>query len=200
MRRLYAVLLFALAASAPALGFDAATLAAVEKLKDGRPIPISRVATLMMNAERWCYQQVDNGCAWSDVYLSADDQGARFEISTAWTETERITYFSEGVFRDGRFICGTGIDWSTSVVAYEKYNGRAITGRALDMIRAESATYSGGDEGECFDYLFVGMDEESQTISLVQRLFLDGQTNADDNAEVTLYFDAVAAERLEIYW
>lgn len=190
-----------LAGAPSALAFDADSQAVLDRMKSGKLMPISDVAVLMMGSERWCYNERAGECSWSDIYLSTDAKGAVYEISNPWSEEVDISFVDEGVFRDDRYICEIGHDWITSVRAYGREDGNAIEGRALatlkDDIRAQ-VTIEGSDD--CFDYVYRGADPQRQIVTLLQRQYVDGETNPADDAVVSLYFDKDAAEALGWYW
>lgn len=204
MRRLvpglFAGLLLSALGLVPVLAYDAASQALVDRFKPGKLVPIADVGALMLGAERWCYNQRDNECAWSDIYLSVSDDVVRYELSNPWSETVDISFVAEGEFRSGRYICETGYDWISSVRAYIRNDGMAIEGRELEALKQEIADYVDiGNQSDCFDYLYAGHDAGAQTISLTQRHFVGGVHDPANDAGVTLHFDKATAEDLGWY-
>lgn len=201
MRALALSLVLILAGAAPSLGFDAESQALIERMKAGKLVPISDVATLMMGSERWCYKQQENNCAWSDIYLSVSESGATYEISNPWSEEVDISFIDEGVFKQDRYICETGADWVPTVRAFGREDGTAIEGRDLAALKDEiHSQIDVSDDDDCFDYLYQGSDAAAQTVMLLQRQYVDGETDPANDAVVTLYFDKAAADNLGWYW
>lgn len=185
----------------PAMGQDAASQAVVDRMKAGKLVPIADIATLMMGAERWCYQEKEGECAWSDIYLSVDAKGASFELSNPWSEAIDISFVDVGEFKDGRYICETGNDWLPTLRAYSREDGTAIEGRDLAALKLEVDIQLGlGDDKDCFDYLFQGADAGTETVTLLQRQYVDGRTDPANDAVVTLHFDKESADDLGWYW
>ena len=185
----------------PGLGQDTQSQAVLDRMKAGKLMPISDVAVLMMASERWCYRQQENNCAWSDIYLSVDEAGASYEISNPWSEEIDISFVDQGVFRDGRYICETGQDWVPTVRAYARDSGNAIEGRELAALKQEiSSQVSVEDDDDCFDYLYQHRDKAAETVTLLQRQYVDGVTDPANDALVTLYFNKDAALALGWYW
>jgi len=198
-----AALLIALWAGpmSPAVAQDAASQAVIDVTKAGKLIPISDVAVLMMGAERWCYRLQEGNCAWSDIYLAVSETDATYEISNPWSEEVDISFVDRGVFKDDRYICETGNDWVPTVRGYERADGTAIEGRALAALKEEIyAMVTVADDDDCFDYLYQHQDKAEETVTLLQRHYIDGETDPADDALVTLYFDAEAAGDLGWYW
>lgn len=190
-----------LAGAAPGLGFDADTEAVLDRVKAGKLVRMDDVAVLMMGAERWCYNERDGACGWSDVYLSVDGDMARYEISNPWSEDIDISFVDNGVLRDNRYICETGFDWVPSVRAYDRDTGDAIEGRALEALRQEiMGVVTTANNSDCFDYLYQGAAPDKQIITLVQRQYVEGATDKANDAVVSLYFDTDAAQALGWYW
>jgi len=184
-----------------ALAQDAASQAVIDRMKAGKLIAIGDVATLMMGSERWCYRLQEGNCAWSDIYLEVTETGATYEISNPWSEEVDISFVDQGVFRQDRYICETGNDWVPSVRAYEREDGTAIEGRALAALKVEIAgIVTVEDDDDCFDYLYQHQDKAAETVTLLQRHYIDGETDPADDALVTLYFDKEAADALGWYW
>jgi hypothetical protein len=201
MHRLVLSLAVVLLGTAAATAFDDASQAVIDRSKTGKGVTITDVATLMMASERWCYNQQDTKCQWSDVYLSTTADKAVIEISTAWSETTDISYVSEGEFREGRFICDIAFDWIPSVRAYGRVDGYALEGRELADLRAEiSEMVDTSDDHACYDYIYRGHDASAQTITLLQRDYAGTGGDVLGEATVTLHFDKVTAEGLGWYW
>ncbi|MBJ3785906.1 hypothetical protein [Devosia sediminis] len=201
MRRLAFSLALLVAGAVPGLAFDADTEAVLDRLKTGKLVHIDDIATLMMASERWCYFEQDGECSWSDIYLSIEGTDATYEISNPWTEEIDISFVDHGELRDNRYICEIGFDWVPSVRAYEREDGDAIEGRALEALRQEIAsTITTADNSDCFDYVYRGADAETEIVTLLQRQYVDGETDPANDVEVKLYFDKDAAEALGWYW
>ena len=200
MRHLLAIVAVTLLGAAPALAFTPDTAEVLTRVKSGKAVKITDVATLMRDSERWCYNEADNHCAWSDIYLSVTEEGALYEISNAWSETQDISLIDKGEFSDNRFICETGFDWVPSVYVTERSDGVAVGGRALQAIKDELDPMRGRTSLLCFDYLYLRSDAARQTVTLRQRSH-DGDTMLpDDDAEVTLHFDPSEAAALVQTW
>ncbi|ODT69375.1 MAG: hypothetical protein ABS75_16825 [Pelagibacterium sp. SCN 63-23] len=200
MRRSVLLLALCLVGTAPGLAFDAESQAVIDRMKAGKLVPISGIATLMMGAERWCYRQQGDECAWSDIYLSVDETGASYEISNPWSQDVDISFVDAGIFRDDRYICEAGTEWISSVRAYSRDDGLALEGRELHALKAEIAQVSDGRDADCFDYLYQAADSAAQTVTLLQRQHRDGVTDPANDAIVTLHFDKDTAEGLGWYW
>lgn len=201
MRRFAIALAALVTCSGTALAYDAASQDVIDRFKPGKLVPIEAVGSLMLGAERWCYDQRGEECGWSDIYLEIDGDMVRYELSNPWSAAIDISFVAEGVFRDGRYICDTGFDWVPSVRAYERPDGQAIEGRELDALKQEIAAHIDTSQaGDCFDYLYGGHDEEAQTIILTQRQYVDGTHQPARDAEVTLHFDKAKADNLGWYW
>lgn len=201
MHRLALLLVLALCGALPSLGQDAQSQAVIDRTKAGKLMAISDVAVLMMGAERWCYNQQEGNCAWSDIYLSVDADGASYEISNPWSEETDISFVDQAAFREDRYICEIGFDWVPSVRAYERDDGNAIEGRALATLKAEIySQVTLEDNDDCFDYHFQGQDKAARTVTLSQRHYIDGATDPTNDSVVTLHFDAESAAALGWYW
>lgn len=201
MRRLALLLVLVMGSAVPGLGQDAQSQAVIDKTKAGKLIPISDVAVLMMGAERWCYNQQESNCAWSDIYLAVDASGASYEISNPWSEETDISFVDVAEFREDRYICETGFDWVPSVRAYERDDGNAIEGRALAALKAEIyGQIAPADSDDCFDYQYQGQDKAAETVTLSQRHYVDGATDPSNNSVVTLHFNKETADALGWYW
>lgn len=185
----------------PGQAFDANTDAVLERLKAGKLVQASDVAVLMRGAERWCYQEQDGNCAWSDIYLSVEGTDIRYEISNPWNEDIDISSVDHAEFRDNRYVCEVGFDWISSLRAYDRSDGKAIEGRELDALRQDIRDHATPENsGDCYDYVYRGADADKQVVTLLQRQYSDGVTDAANDAVVTLYFDRDAADNLGWYW
>lgn len=200
MRRLVLILAFTLAGACLAQAFDAETQGVLDAAKRGKSLPITAVASLMRTSERWCYNQSGASCQWSDIYLDVTAKGATFEVGNAWDERYNIMLTSEGTFRDDRFICETGHDWVQTVRAEHRSDNTPVGGRELFALKKEIADQVDLNDKACFGYVFEGADETAQTIYLLQRKYVDGITDAADDAKVTLHFDPVSAASLTWSW
>ena len=201
MLRLATLVALGLAAAAPALSFDAASQGALDAMKRGKPVPIAEVATLMLGAQKWCYNQRESQCAWSDTYLAINGNAVSFELSHPWNEEVDITYVNQGVLREGRFICGSGFNWIPSVRAYGRPDGLEIGGRDLAALKLEIEQFTTPEqEFDCFDYVLEDVDDAAQTVILLQRQYIDGVTDPANDATVTLHFDQATADGLGWYW
>jgi len=185
----------------PALAQDAASQAVIDRMKAGKLMAIGDVAALMMGSERWCYRLQEGNCAWSDIYLEVTETGATYEISNPWSEEVDISFADRGVFRQDRYICETGNNWVPTVRGYERADGTAIEGRALAALKEEiEGIVTVGNDDDCFDYLYQHQDKAQETVTLLQRHYIDGETDPADDALVTIYFNAEAAGELGWYW
>ena len=201
MRRLAILLVLLCGSVMPGLAQDAQSQALIDHMKTGKLVHISDIAVLMMDSERWCYREQDGNCAWSDIYLSTSAKGATYEISNPWSEEVDISFIDEGVFKDDRYICETGLDWVPTVRAYGRESGTAIEGRELAALKDEIyGVVNVEDDDDCFDYLFQHQDKAAETVTLLQRQYVDGQTDPANDALVTLYFNKEAADALGWYW
>ena len=199
MRPLFACLAISLCVLSPALAFDAGTEDVLGRMKGGKLVPITDIATLMRNSERWCYAQEDGACSWSDIYLDVTEEGATYEIGNAWSADYDVIFTDRGTFRDGRYICETGYDWVPTLRAINRADGSALNGRPLWSIKTEIG--EGRSEGiDCFDYILKGSDAEAETITLLQRQFTDGATDTSNDVTVTLHFNADTAAALTWYY
>lgn len=199
MYRLLACFAFGALTLTPALAFDGETQAVLDRMKLGKLVPITEIATLMRRSERWCYAEDGGACAWSDIYLDVTGKGATFEIGNAWDADTDVVFTDHGTFRDGRYICETGYDWVPTIRAISRKDGTALTGRALWALKAVIA--EGRSESvDCFDYVLKGSDADAQTITLLQRQHTDGVTDPDRDVTVTLHFDAESAAALSWYY
>ena len=202
MKRLLTIAALAMGCVTPSLAFDAATETVIATHKAGKPISISDVAVLMRSSERWCYNQDGFSCDWSDVYLNVTDDGADYEISNAWDETYDIAFVDKGAFKDNRYICETGFDWVPSVRASLRSDGSTLGGRVLATLKSEIAEVisQSADELSCFDYLWSGSNAAQQTVTLVQRQYVNGTYDESRDTPVTLHFDPETAAKLTWRW
>ncbi|QQR38800.1 hypothetical protein [Devosia rhizoryzae] len=201
MIRFAAVFVLSLLGVVPGLAFDEASQAAIDGMKRGKAVPITAVTELMKGAQMWCYNQRENECAWSDIYLSISGNDVEFEMSHPWNDLIDISYINRGALKDNRFICGSGYDWIPSVRAYERGTGYVIGGRTLAALKLEVEQFTTvQQEFDCFDYVFEAADDEAQTVTLLQRQYEDGETDPANDATVTLHFDQATAADLGWYW
>ena len=200
MKLLLATTTILLTLAGPALAFEAPVQAVIERYKASKPMRIADVGALMSTSERWCYLEEAGSCSWSDIYLDVSDTGATFEISNAWDDSVDIAFVDQGTFHDGRYICETGYDWVASVRASNRADGSAIGGRELAALKAEIAAVQSEDVLNCFDYLFMGKDAAAETVTLLQRQYVDDVHDASGDTLVTLHFDAESAAALTSRW
>lgn len=201
MRYLVFILALWAVTTASVIAQDAQSQAVIDRMKAGKLMPISDVAVLMIGSERWCYREQEGNCAWSDIYLEVTGTGATYEISNPWSEEVDISFVDRGIFKDGRYICETGHDWVPTVRAYGREDGTAIEGRDLAALKQEIAEQvDTSDDDDCFDYLYQHQDKDVETVTLLQRHYIDGETDAANDALVTLYFNKDAAADLGWYW
>lgn len=201
MRMLVAITLIGLAACGPGIAFEADTAATIETLKRGKLVPIDKVVPLMLGAETWCYNQREDECGWSDIYLAVEGNEVAFEISHPWDAAIDISYVNAGVLREGRYICGDGFDWIPSVRAYGREDHLEIGGRELAALKLEIGQWTTPEqEFDCFDYVFEDADAAAGTVILLQRQYSDGVTDPANDATVTLHFNKATADGLGWYW
>lgn len=168
MRRLLACLVIGLIGILPAWAFDQGTQDVLDRMKVGKLVPITDVATLMRNSERWCYIEDEGSCSWSDIYLDVTDEGATYEIGNAWDADRDVIFTDQGTFEEGRYICETGYDWVPTVRAVNRADGSIINGRPLwDLKTAISENRN--ESIDCYDYILKGSDTDAETITLLQR-------------------------------
>ena len=196
MKTLLAIAALMLASAPAAQAYDSDIEALTARYKAGKLISGADVATLMQGSERWCYRYEDHSCAWTDIYLDVTKSGAAFEIGNAWNSEVDIAFTDHGRFSDNRFICETGFDWVPSVRATRRGDGGVIGGRELAQLKQEIAGVWDAETLDCFDYLFVSADPVFETITLMQRDFVDGAHVESDDVEVTLFFNAEDAAAL----
>ena len=83
----------------------------------------------------------------------------------------------------------------------ERADGNAIEGRALAALKQEIyGEVALEDNDDCFDYLYQGQDKAAETVTLLQRQYVDGTTDPANDALVTLHFNTETAEALGWYW
>lgn len=196
----FAALLLATACTgAVAMDAEAETLA--RGYKGGKDMPISDVATLMRLSERWCYNQQDMTCAWSDIYLDVTDIGAVYEVTSLWDPEREITLTDFGAFEEDRFICEIAPRTGEALRA-RTVDGTEIGGRDLWDLKGEIAAHFAADtQGPlCFDYAFVGLSIPDDTITLTQRTWRNDSTDPAEDAEVTIHFDPATAAALTTRW
>ena len=198
MKILLAAMALTLATGTAAMAFDADTQSIIDAHKRGKLVGIEDVAHLMGESAKWCYDRQGETCIWTDIYLDVSDSGAIFEIGNAWDEDTDIAFTDEGTFRDNK-ICQSGLDWGPSVRAMRRADGTDIGGRALHDIKLQIASnqaQSPGDMDDCFDYLYVSADADSEQVTLLQRQYMDGVTDSANDVEVTLSFNPEDAAKL----
>ncbi|WDR00321.1 hypothetical protein PSC71_05995 [Devosia sp. J2-20] len=200
MKRLFVGLALSAMLSPTAFAFDTATQAIVDLQKSGKPVQTADLVVLMQASERWCYVQQAASCAWSDIYLDVNADGAQFEISNAWSEAVEIAFIDTGRFEDGRMICETGVDWLPTIRAIKRADGSIIGGRALHDLKAEIGATAADTTIDCFDYRYLGADAEARTITLLQRQSREGVHDPDQDTEVTLHFNPATAAALTLRW
>lgn len=195
MRRFLACLVVGLVGILPAWAFDAGTEGVLDRMKVGKLVPITEIATLMRSSERWCYAEDEGSCSWSDIYLEVTDAGATYEIGNAWDADHDVIFTDQGKFEEGRYICETGYDWVPTLRAINRADGSPVNGRPLWSLKTEIG--EGRSEGiDCFDYILKGSDPAAETITLLQRQFTDGATDPLNDVTVTLHFNADTAAAL----
>ena len=199
MRTLLAMVLVLVTGSA-ALGFDAGTQAIIDRHKAGKLVAMTDMATLMRASEKWCYDNQDHSCAWTDIYLEVTDRGVTYEIGNAWDAETDIAFTDEGVFRDDRYICETGKDWVPTVRATRRSDGSVIGGRMLWALKAEIQANRAGDTLDCFDYVYLGNDADQQVVRLLQRQYAGDVHVEGNDVEVTLHMNAEDAAGLVWRW
>ena len=200
MRRHVIALATLLAACTPALAFDDAVQSFADHFKVGKPVPASALVVLMMEAETWCYNQRDNECGWSEVYLSDDGENVRYELSNPWDEAVDIAYVSQIARRDDGQLCEIGFDWLPSLRAYAREDGLSLEGRDLeDMRQRVFNVVDPADSSDCYSYVYGGADSDAETMTLTQRQYIGGEYQPGMDAEVTLHFDQDSARHLGWY-
>lgn len=200
MKLLAATLVLSLGAGTAALGFESTAQAIVDRYKPGKSVAIEDIAQLMRDSEQWCYARQDSSCAWTDIYLDVGEVDVEYEIANAWDAERDIAFTDRGEFRDGRYICETGHDWVPSVRATRRSDGSVIGGRQLAALKDEIETMRTADTQDCFDYIYRGADADQETMTLLQRQYVDGTHLPEADVEVTLSFDAQDAAGLTWRW
>jgi hypothetical protein len=200
MKTLFAAMAITLTTVTAALAFDADTQAIIDRQKAGKLMSMSNVAVLMRASEKWCYDNQDYSCAWTDIYLDVTDIGATFEIGNAWDAETDIAFTDEGVFKDDRYICESGKDWVPTVRATRRSDGSSLDGRLLWEVKMAVQANREGDTMDCFDYVFLRSDTDYQTITLLQRAYTDDAHIEGGDAEVSLHFNAEDAAGLTLRW
>jgi hypothetical protein len=197
----FTALLLLAAACTGAVAMDAEAETLARGYKGGKDMPISDVATLMRLSERWCYNQQDMTCAWSDIYLDVTDIGAVYEVTSLWDPEREITLTDFGAFEEDRFICEVATR-SGETLRARTVDGTEIGGRDLWDLKGEIATHFAADTQEplCFDYTFAGLSIPDDTITLTQRTWRNDSTDPAEDAEVTIHFDPATAGALAIRW
>lgn len=199
MKTLLAVAALTLAATAPALAFDATIEDIIDRHKANKPVSIADVAELMRLSERWCYLEDAGTCSWSDIYLDVTSEGATYEIGNAWDGDRDIVFIDTGVF-EGNAICETGVDWLPSMRGVWRDTGLPIGGRELHALRGE--VQAGRSEGviDCFDYTYQSADADAQTVTLLQKQYTDDAYMPQYDTLVTIHFDPASASGLTWRW
>ena len=187
-----------LALSGPAFAFDPAIAEIVATLKPKAMVDTKDLAALMQGSERWCYKEDDGSCSWSDVYLQPTAAGPRLEVSSAIRDEYDLYFFNQAIFLEDRYSCEYGYDWSASARLTRRSDGTPVNGRELDAVRVQLADSVGDEAPHCFDYLFVGADTEANTVTLLQRSYMDMVKVEGSEVPVTLHFDAADANALTL--
>ena len=200
MKMLLAAMAIALTTGSAAQAFDADTQAAIDRHKANKPVSISDVATLMRASEKWCYDNQDHTCAWTDIYLEVTDTGVIYEIGNAWDADTDIAFTDEGVFRDDRYICETGKDWVPTVRATRRSDGSVIDGRMLWELKQAIHANQSRESQDCFDYLYLRSDADYLTVTLLQRQYTDDVHVEGNDVEVSLHMSAEDAAGLLWRW
>jgi hypothetical protein len=200
MKTLFAAMALTLAFGSSAFAFDADTQDIIGRHKANKPVNTTDISALMRASERWCYAEDAGTCSWSDIYLEVTDEGAEYEIGNAWSETVDVVFTDTGVFKDGRYICETGVDWIPTLRAALRADGKMLTGRALQEIKTQLREQQSESVIDCFDYVYLSSDATSQTIKLMQRQYTEDVYDPTKDTEVTLHFDAADAAALTWRW
>jgi hypothetical protein len=196
MKTLLAVAALTLLGATPAFAFDQSITDIISRLKANKPMNTTDVSQLMSSSERWCYYEEDGSCSWSDIYLDVTEAGALYEIGNAWDADIDLIFTDTGVFKDGRYICETGVNWVPTLRANRRSDGSPIGGRALYDIKLEVEANNADAVIDCFDYTFVSSDAAAQTVTLMQRQYTDDAYLPDRDAPVTIHFDPETAAAL----
>jgi hypothetical protein len=169
----------------------------VETYRAEKPVLAADLGTLMQAAERWCYDEMDGTCGWSDIYLDVGGDTATYQIGYLWDE-DIETYITETIAIDGNRVCETGETFERSLIARHP-GGELILGRELHDLRAEFLANTDRTI-QCFDYIYLSASPADETVTLRQRSWTGEETSAADDAIVTLHFDPVAAAALTHRW
>ena len=86
-----------------------------------------------------------------------------------------------------------------TIHARNRTDSTAIGGRELEAIKQEVAT-NRNESIDCFDYLYQSTDATAQTVSLLQRQYVEGVHQPDGDVTVTLHFDPANAAALKLRW
>ncbi|WEK04039.1 MAG: hypothetical protein P0Y65_17915 [Candidatus Devosia phytovorans] len=202
MKPWLAAIAFTLVSATGAHAFQPSVDAAIGKYKSGKLVDFRDVGTLMREAAKWCYAYEDQTCAWTDVYFDVDEEGAVFEINNAW-DAERNVGFTDIAVFEGNRICQSGYDWVPTVWAERRDDDSVISGRDLHDLKQEiyaNRVVPLNEADDCFDYLYLGADTDSETITLLQRQYVDGVHEPTSDVEVSLYFNAEDAASLSLRW
>ncbi|KKC31881.1 hypothetical protein [Devosia psychrophila] len=199
MKTLLAGMAITLAASTAALAFDAETQAIIDKHKAGKLVVIADVAHLMLASAKWCYDDQDHSCAWTEVYLEVTDSAATFELGNSWDAETDYALTDEGAFNDNK-ICQTGMNWVPNLRGTRRSDGTSIGGRQLHALKQAVAESRPDLESydDCFDYLYVSSDPAQQLVTLRQRQYVDGVHDPLNDVEVTVHFNAEDAAGLTL--
>jgi hypothetical protein len=200
MRRVLVAMAVTLISVASASAFDAETQAAIGKYKSGKLVAATDLAQLMKSSALWCYKQEGDTCGWGDVYLEVTETGPTMEVGNAW-DAELDAYFTDyGAFTDNRYVCETDYDWVPSVRVVRRSDNASVGGHELHAIKQQVRVNRAGNTVDCYDYLFLSADPETQVVTLLQRQYTDGAYIAGSDAEVRVHMDAAEAARLTWRW
>lgn len=202
MTKWLAAIALTLVTATGAYAFDPSVEAVTGKYKQGKQLAVGDVVTLMQEAAKWCYDEQDYTCAWADTYFEVDEAEAVFEITNAWDATRNIGYTDRAEFKDGA-ICQAGYDWVTSVWAKDRETGNIIEGRDLYDLKQEiyaNRTTPLDEASDCFDYLYLRADADSEVVTLLQRQYADGVHYPAQDVEVSLHMDSKDAAGLSLRW
>ncbi|WDR07124.1 hypothetical protein PSQ90_06730 [Devosia rhodophyticola] len=190
-----------IAGCAPAFSFDAATDAVLGSLKIGKVLHQNALTTLMSGSQRWCYDQQQNSCGWSDIYLDIGDERVSYEGSTLWDEATEIAVVHELALRDDRYVCEVAETATPTTRAIAVGSGQPIGGRPLAELKAEIGAAEAADISyDCFDYVLISLAQNRESLILRQRQYINGTTDAANDVSVTLHFDPTVAHSLKLRW
>lgn len=188
-----------LALATPALALDAASDAVVARLKPGKPIKMSDVATFMRGSEKWCYAQQDDTCGWTDIYLDVGDTDVQYEGGAAWNEDTDAFIVHAAALKDNRYICEVAENPAPTTRAISRKDGHVLVGRELATFKQDvAASYTDSSKLNCFDYTFVSVSPDRESLVIHQRQWLDGVTDQANDVDVTLHFDPAVADKLTL--